>query len=169
MRFQRKYNPRRLKFIVTSNSPKSNFTMLLRQYLICAATAHSLHRRQRQHQEGHMARRTMTERLEQLDAQKRALQARFSKQERARDTRRKVLLGALVLQRLATSHDEAQIALLRMWLRKELPEFLVRTGDKELLADLFATNAPMAERATAFDAAVSLERPSSVPATSAQT
>jgi hypothetical protein len=113
-------------------------------------------------QEGLMARKSITERLEQLDAQKRALQARFSKQERARDTRRKVLLGALVLQRLATSHDETQVAWLRMWLRNELPEFLVRPGDKELLADLFATNAPVADRTAALNTAATPERSSSV-------
>jgi hypothetical protein len=111
-----------------------------------------------------MTRKSITERLEQLDVQKRALQARFSKQERTRDTRRKVLLGALVLQRLATSHDATQVAWLRIWLRNELPEFLVRTGDKELLADLFPTDAPAVQQATAADTSAAIKRPSSVPA-----
>jgi hypothetical protein len=73
-----------------------------------------------------------------------------------------VLLGALVLQRLATSHDEAQVAWLRMWLRNELPEFLVRTGDKDLLADLFATDALAANRTAALDPAATPKRSSSV-------
>jgi hypothetical protein len=74
--------------------------------------------------------------LEHLDAQKRALQARLGKQERAHDTRRKILLGALVLQRLATSHDADQVTWLRTWLRRELPNFLTRDGDKDLSTDL---------------------------------
>ncbi len=54
-----------------------------------------------------MARRTIEERIARLEAQKKSLQARRGKQERARDTRRKVLLGALVLQRLEAGHDPA--------------------------------------------------------------
>lgn len=52
-----------------------------------------------------MARKSIEERLAQLDAQRAALKARLSKQERANDTRRKVLLGALVLHRLENSND----------------------------------------------------------------
>jgi hypothetical protein len=84
-----------------------------------------------------MPRRSLTQRLEQLDAQKKSLQARLGKQERAHDTRRKILLGALVLQRLASGHDAAQVAWLQTWLRKELPAFLTRDTDKALLSDLF--------------------------------
>ena len=47
-----------------------------------------------------MARKSIEERLAQLDNQRKTLQARLGKQDRARDTRRKVLLGALVLHRL---------------------------------------------------------------------
>ena len=43
-----------------------------------------------------MARKSIEERLAQLDAQRAALKARLGKQERANDTRRKVLLGARV-------------------------------------------------------------------------
>ena len=85
-----------------------------------------------------MARRSIAERLAQLDAQKKTLQARLGKQDRASDTRRKVLLGALVLQRLATPDDMEFSGRLRDWLRRELPGFLVREGDKLLLADLVA-------------------------------
>jgi hypothetical protein len=76
-----------------------------------------------------------------------------------------VLLGALVLQRLATSHDATQVAWLRLWLRNELPEFLVHTGDKQLLADLFSTDAPAVHQPTAADTSAAIKRPSSVPAT----
>ena len=85
-----------------------------------------------------MARKSIEERLAQLDAQRATLKARLSKQERANDTRRKVLLGALVLHRLETGKDEISRAL-PDWLRRELPGFLTRDGDKELFADLLAT------------------------------
>lgn len=82
-----------------------------------------------------MARKTIEERLAQLDAQKKTLQARLNKQERARDTRRKVLLGALILHRLENGRDEFSRSL-PDWLRRELPGFLTRDGDKELFDDL---------------------------------
>ncbi|MGO8396323.1 mobilization protein, partial [Rhizobium ruizarguesonis] len=52
-----------------------------------------------------MARKTIGERLAQLEAQRKTLQIRLSKQERAIDTRRKVLIGALVLHRLENDRD----------------------------------------------------------------
>lgn len=82
-----------------------------------------------------MARKTIEQRLAELDAQRATLKARLSKQERARDTRRKVLLGALVLHRLEHGRDEISRALPE-WLRRELPGFLTRDIDKELFADL---------------------------------
>ena len=83
-----------------------------------------------------MARKSIEERLAQLDAQRAALKARLGKQERANDTRRKVLLGALVLHRLENSNDPDFTKRLGDWLRRELPGFLTRDGDKELFADL---------------------------------
>jgi hypothetical protein len=83
-----------------------------------------------------MARRSIEERLAQLDAQRKTLQARLGKQERAADTRRKVLLGALVLQRLETSRNAEFVDRLRGWLRRELPGFLTREGDHALFPDL---------------------------------
>ncbi|KAB2788626.1 mobilization protein [Brucella anthropi] len=82
-----------------------------------------------------MARKSIEERLAQLDAQRAALKSRLSKQERANDTRRKVLLGALVLHRLEGGTDQFSRDL-GGWLRRELPGFLTRDGDKELFADL---------------------------------
>ena len=93
-----------------------------------------------------MARKSIEERLAQLDAQRAALKARLSKQERANDTRRKVLLGALVLHRLENSNDPDFTRRLGDWLRKELPDFLTRDGDKALFADLLA-NTPRGEAA----------------------
>jgi hypothetical protein len=91
--------------------------------------------------EGIMTRRTIEQRLAQLEAQKKTLQARLGKQDRARDTRRKVLLGALVLHRLQTDMPDASTASLRAWLSAELPAFLTRDTDKSLLADLMAGDA----------------------------
>ena len=83
-----------------------------------------------------MARKTIEMRLAEIDAQRKTLQARLSKQERAHDTRRKVLLGALVLHRLEASKDEEFSRRLGDWLRRGLPGFLTRDVDKELFADL---------------------------------
>ncbi len=83
-----------------------------------------------------MARKSISERIAQLDAQKKALQARMGKQERANDTRRKVLLGALVLHRLENAGDAEFSKRLGEWLRRELPGFLTRDSDKALLAGL---------------------------------
>lgn len=83
-----------------------------------------------------MARKTIEQRLAELDAQRATLKARLSKQERANDTRRKVLLGALVLHRLEHGRDEEFSRRLSDWLRRELPGFLTRDMDKELFADL---------------------------------
>lgn len=87
-----------------------------------------------------MARKTIEERLAQLDAQRASLKARLGKQERANDTRRKVLLGALVLHRLEIGKDDFSRNL-GDWLRRELPSFLTRDGDKELFADLIGATA----------------------------
>jgi len=88
-----------------------------------------------------VARRTIQERLAQLEAQKKTLQARLGKRERAQDTRRKVLLGALVLQRLETSNDPEFSKRLGDWLRRELPGFLTRDADKVLFTDLIPSSA----------------------------
>jgi hypothetical protein len=82
-----------------------------------------------------MARRSIAERIAQLEARKKALQARLSKQERAVDTRRKVLLGALVLQRLETGTDPEFTRRLRDWLKRELPGFLIRENDRALFPE----------------------------------
>ncbi|RVO24230.1 mobilization protein [Sinorhizobium meliloti] len=89
-----------------------------------------------------MARKTIEQRLAELEAQRSALKARLSKQERASDTRRKVLLGALVLHRLENANDPEFTKRLGDWLRRELPGFLTRDNDKALFVDLL--NGPVA-------------------------
>jgi len=82
-----------------------------------------------------MARKSIEERLAQIEAQRKTLKARLGKQERAEDTRRKVLLGALVLHRLEHGKDHVSRSL-PAWLAQELPDFLTRDIDKALFADL---------------------------------
>ncbi len=82
-----------------------------------------------------MPKRSIAERLAQLEAQRKTLQAKLGKQARAKDTRRKVLLGAFVLYRLEKGPDEFSRHL-GDWLRKELPGFLTRDDDQALFDDL---------------------------------
>jgi len=96
-----------------------------------------------------MARKTIEQRLGELEAQRSALRARLSKQERANDTRRKVLLGAFVLHRLENSKDEEFAQRLREWLKRELPGFLTRDNDKTLFSDLIGMSANAARANTA--------------------
>ena len=83
-----------------------------------------------------MARKTIEQRLAELDAQRSALKARLSKTERNNDMRRKVLIGSLVLHHLETSNDQEFNKQLGDWLRRELPGFLTRDNDKALFTDL---------------------------------
>ena len=81
-----------------------------------------------------MARRSLPERLAQLEAQTLALKARLEKQTRAEDTRRRILLGGLVQQALDT---DAPIApALRAWLQEALPVVVTRRADRDLFSDL---------------------------------
>ncbi|MGR9249629.1 mobilization protein [Rhizobium leguminosarum] len=88
-----------------------------------------------------MARKTIGERLAQLEAQRKTLQIRLGKQERAIDTRRKVLIGALVLHRLENDRDVQFAGGIAEWLRRELPKFLTRDGDRDLFDDLLKPQA----------------------------
>ena len=81
-----------------------------------------------------MAKKSIAERIAQLEAQKKTLQARLGKQGRAKDTRRKVLLGAFLLHRL--ENDRAFGPTLRDYVKRELPGFISREADKAMLVDL---------------------------------
>lgn len=83
-----------------------------------------------------MAKRSIQERLRQLEARKQVLVARLGKQERTRDTRRKILIGALVLDRIERQPDRHLHGRLVDWLRAELPGFLTRENDRELFNDI---------------------------------
>jgi anti-anti-sigma regulatory factor len=89
-----------------------------------------------------VARKTIEQRLAELDAQRSALKARLSKTERNNDMRRKVLIGSLVLHYLETANDQEFKQQLDDWLRRELPGFLTRDNDKALFADLIGPVLP---------------------------
>ncbi len=82
-----------------------------------------------------MVRKTIEQRLAEIENQRKTLKARLGKQERTHDTRRKVLLGTLLLHRLENVNDPEFTSSLRDWLRRELPEFLTRDADKKLLSE----------------------------------
>ena len=86
-----------------------------------------------------MARKTIEQKLAELEKQKQTLKARLGKKERATDTRRKVLIGALILNRLRNTSNQEFTKRLHQWLGNELPEFLTREGDKELFAEILGT------------------------------
>lgn len=80
-----------------------------------------------------MARRTIQERLEaerkKLEEQKAKvarLQAKTRESERKRNTRRKVLAGALLLERVQTNPQ------IKEWFETELEGFLTRESDRKL-------------------------------------
>ena len=97
--------------------------------------------------DSNVARKSIGERLAQLEARRKTLQIRLSKQERSIDTRRKVLIGALILHRL-TNRDVQISGGLATWLRSELPKFLVRDADRQLFDDLLTVQAPTSGTAT---------------------
>lgn len=85
-----------------------------------------------------MARLPIEQQIAQLEERTKALKARMAKQDRAKDTRRKILLGALVLHRLEQNGDGEFSKRLGDWLKRELPGFLTRDEDKALFADLLS-------------------------------
>jgi len=95
-----------------------------------------------------MPRKSIEQRLAQIESQRKTLKARLGKQERSEDTRRKVLLGALVMHRLENGRDEFAKSL-PDWLRRELPGFLTRDIDKQLFTELLSNSPPPKEVATA--------------------
>ncbi|MBD8555114.1 mobilization protein [Rhizobium sp. CFBP 8762] len=83
-----------------------------------------------------MARKSIEQRLAEIETRRADLKARLIKQERSNDTRRKVLIGAFVLHHLSNDKDPEFTKRLSGWLRRELPTFLTRDNDKALFDDL---------------------------------
>src|SRR5690606_11806305 len=94
--------------------------------------------------------------LAELDAQKKALLARQGKLERAQDTRRKILLGTLVLHHLETNQDKNDVQYVHNWIRRELTLILTRDHDKRLFSELLKPHFEAPEQSrTAFETASS--------------
>ena len=89
-----------------------------------------------------MARTPLAQRIAQLEEQAKTLKARLANQERAKDTRRKILIGAFVLYRIEqnSGHNEFYNQLAD-WLRRDLPGFLTREEDKKHFTDLLGADA----------------------------
>ena len=106
-----------------------------------------------------MAKRSIAERLAQLEAQRKTLQTKLGKQERAKDTRRKVLLGAFILYRLEKGQDAFSKEELPDWLRRELPGFITREDDAALFANLLGKPAGKARPSEKSSGAASAHPP----------
>ncbi|GEM_PF-1448230 len=87
-------------------------------------------------------RKPIEQRIKELEEQKKALQSRLEKQQRAETTRRRMLLGSFVLERLEqdgdTAHQQGGMdgKQLRQWLAREFPAYLSRDADRLLFVDL---------------------------------
>ncbi|WP_335625459.1 mobilization protein [Agrobacterium cavarae] len=87
-------------------------------------------------------RKPIEQRIRELEEQKKALQSRLEKQQRAETTRRKMLLGSFLLERLEPAEDaghpqeELSGKQLRQWLAREFPAYLSRDADRLLFVDL---------------------------------
>ena len=89
----------------------------------------------------------------QLAAQEKGVRSRIRKKERARDTRRKVLLGSFILQRLET--EPKRFARLEAILRDELGGFL-KPADRDLFPDILDLDEPQDGGGEAADAALEI-------------
>lgn len=80
--------------------------------------------------------------IRELEEQKKALQSRLEKQQRAETTRRRMLLGSFLLERLEqdgdTAHQQGGMdgKQLRQWLAREFTAYLSRDTDRLLFVDL---------------------------------
>ena len=87
-------------------------------------------------------RKPIEQRIRELEEQKKALQSRLEKQQRAETTRRRMLLGSFLLERLeqdeppAHRQGEMDGKQLRQWLAREFPAYLSRNVDRLLFVDL---------------------------------
>lgn len=81
-------------------------------------------------------RKPIAQRIKELEHRKRSLQSRLDRQERARETRRKILLGSFLLQWLDRPDETSDQCDLKQRLKRELPAFLSRDADRALFADL---------------------------------
>lgn len=74
---------------------------------------------------------SLEDRIRKLDAKKRTLQAKLNRQKRTEETRKKILLGSLLMAHMENDRIDA-------WVKKELPNFLTRDIDKKLFSELLS-------------------------------
>ena len=74
---------------------------------------------------------SLEERIRKLDAKKKTLQAKLNRQKRTQDTRKKILLGSLLMAHMENDRIDA-------WVKKELPKFLTREIDKNLFSEFLS-------------------------------
>lgn len=92
-----------------------------------------------------MVRKSIEDQLSQLEVRRRELKARLTTQERAKNTRRKVLIGELILKHLEsaqTGTKNADAERLLSWVQHELPSLLTREADQALFADILTAKSP---------------------------
>ncbi len=83
-----------------------------------------------------MAKRSIQKRLRRLEARNQVLVVRLGMQERAQDAKRKILHGALVLDRIERRPDLYLNSRPDEWLRAELSGGLTRENDRDLFDDI---------------------------------
>ncbi|MDQ1194332.1 hypothetical protein [Agrobacterium sp. SORGH_AS 787] len=95
-------------------------------------------------------RKPIRQRIEELEQQKRTLQLRLDRQERAQERRRTMLLGAFLLEQLRLDHDAEHMRGqdLKDWLARTLPSFVKRDADRALFADLLTDDKTAREQAS---------------------
>ncbi len=76
---------------------------------------------------------TDEQRIAQLQARIEAIKARANKRSRADETKRKILLGALVLERWSRA---VNTPVLSDWIALELNGFLTRDSDRAIFGDI---------------------------------
>ncbi|MGP4691969.1 hypothetical protein [Agrobacterium cavarae] len=95
-------------------------------------------------------RKPIRQRIEELEQQKRTLQLRLDRQEKAQERRRTMLLGAFLMEQLRLDHDAEHMRRqdLKGWLARALPSFVKRDADRALFADLLTDDKTARDQAS---------------------
>ena len=95
-------------------------------------------------------RKPIRQRIEELEQQKRTLQLRLDRQEKAQERRRTMLLGAFLMEQLQLDQHGEHVRRqgLKEWLARALPSFLKRDADRALFADLLSADKTAREQAS---------------------
>lgn len=82
-----------------------------------------------------MTRKPLAIRISEQEARLAALKARQAREDRTRDTRLKVLMGAFLIYRMKAG-TTAEDGTMRKLVARELPGFLTRDSDRALCAEM---------------------------------